>query len=229
MKLSQPTQTKHTTVWEGGSVPSPRLVGEKPSVLDTGYITLPEAAVAGAEPDRSRSSEVRLKGEESRGSWLWRNLLIPICVAGFSLPAYYLTSRFVVTAVIIQGRSMTPTLKDGERYYLNRWRYMFASPDRGDLVVIKDPGHSDYAVKRIVAKPNDWLNIRDGKLFLNGRRLDEPYLANGTLTDVPDHKERWIQLGDDQYYVLGDNRQASEDSRYYGVVRREHILGLLVK
>jgi signal peptidase I len=168
------------------------------------------------EPPRSRS-------------WLVRQLVILFCVAAFSLPAYFIASRFVVTAVVIQGRSMTPTLNDGDRYYLNRWRYLFVSPERGDMVVIKDPGHSDYAVKRIVAKPKDWLNIREGKIYLNGKRLDEPYLPTGTRTDSPDLKEKWIQLGEDQYYVLGDNRKSSEDSRYYGVIRGTEILGILVK
>ena len=166
---------------------------------------------------------------EKRSTWLLRHVLVLLCVAAFSLPAYFLASRFIVTAVVIQGRSMTPTLKDGERYYLNRWRYLFMAPERGDLVVIKDPGHSDFAVKRIVAKPKDWLNIREGNIFLNGRRLEEPYLATGTRTDLPDMKEKWVQLGENQYYVLGDNRKASEDSRFYGVIHREEVLGVLVK
>ena len=74
-----------------------------------------------------------------------------------------------------------------------------------------------------------WLNIRDGSIFLNGRRLDEPYLPTGTQTDAPDRQEKWIQLGQDQFYVLGDNRKASEDSRFYGVIHGDQILGLLVR
>lgn len=147
----------------------------------------------------------------------------------FSVPSYLLASRFIVTAVVVQGRSMTPTLKDGERYYLNRWRYLFVSPQRGDVVVIKDPGHSDFAVKRIVAHPYDWVNLKDGTIYVNGRRLDEPYLAQGVRTDTPDLKERWVQLGRDQYYLLGDNRSNSEDSRFYGVVSRQSIIGMLIK
>jgi signal peptidase I len=124
---------------------------------------------------------------------------------------------------------MMPTLQDGERYYLNRWRYLFVSPQRGDIVVIRDPGHNDFAVKRIVAQPLDWINLRDGQIFINGRRMDEPYLERNTRTDAPDLKEKWIQLGADQYYVLGDNRANSEDSRFYGRVQGKDILGLLVK
>ena len=83
-------------------------------------------------------------------------------MALLSIPAYFLASRFVVTAVVIQGRSMMPTLKDGEHYYLNRWQYLLMSPKRGDIVVIKDPGHTDFAVKRIVAQPFDWINLKNG-------------------------------------------------------------------
>jgi signal peptidase I len=222
MKASLPAQTKHTSPWEGGAVPPLRLIGRKPGVV--------------AEADLRRALEAPAKtgfrsGSRalSRRSWLLRNLLVFACVLAFSLPAYYLASRFIVTAVVIQGRSMTPTLKDGERYFLNRWRYFIFPPERGDMVVIKDPGHADFAVKRIVGKPKDWLNLRDGMIFVNGKRLNEPYLPTGTRTDAPDMQEKWIQLGQDQYYVLGDNRKASEDSRYYGVITRAHILGILVK
>ena len=206
--------------WEGGSNPSLRLVGEKRSVLYFGVAPSPTSRSEGAKGLTSRFR---------RSPWLLRHLLILVCVATFSLPAYFLASRYIVTAVIIQGKSMTPTLKDGERCYLNRWRYVFIPPGRADLVVIKDPGHADFAVKRIIAKPGDWVNIRDGNIFLNGKRLDEPYLPTGTRTDSPDMKEKWIRLGHGQYYVLGDNRKSSEDSRFYGVVHRAQILGILVK
>jgi signal peptidase I len=97
------------------------------------------------------------------------------------------------------------------------------------VVVIKDPGHSDFAVKRIIARPYDWLNIRDGRIYINGKRLEEPYLAQGVRTDTPDLKERWVQLGRNQYYVLGDNRGNSEDSRYYGIVPGKNIIGMIIK
>jgi signal peptidase I len=207
MKFSPPAQSKHATPWEGDYIPPLRLVKGKPAIPSYGPAVKPL----------------------ERRSWIWRHLLVLACVAAFSFPAYFLASRYVVTAVVIQGKSMTPTLKDGDRYYLNRWRYRLVKPTRGDLVVIKDPGHVDFAVKRIIAKPKDWLNIRDGNIFLNGKRLEEPYLPTGTRTDAPDMKEKWIQLGQDQYYVLGDNRKSSEDSRYYGVIHRAQILGVLVK
>ena len=96
-------------------------------------------------------------------------------------------------------------------------------------MVIRDPGHTDLAVKRIIAKPFDWLNLKAGVIYINGKRLEEPYLPRNSCTDTPDHQEKWIQLGRNQYYLLGDNRANSEDSRYYGVVQRKNILGQLVK
>ena len=124
---------------------------------------------------------------------------------------------------------MMPTLRDGEYYILNRLAYFFKSPARGDVVVIRDPGHNDFAVKRIIAKPGDWLNLRDGKVYLNGRRLVESYLPKGTFTATPDSGEKWIELGKDHYFVMGDNRPWSEDSRYYGRINRGNILGAIRK
>ncbi len=200
-------------------MPSFRMRDEKPSVLETS-----EAAPAPVAPKPSEASVAT-----KRPSWFQRHGTTLLLMALLSIPAYFLASRFVVTAVVIQGRSMMPSLRDGEHYYLNRWQYFLMSPKRGDIVVIKDPGHTDFAVKRIVAQPFDWINLKNGMLYINGRRLDEPYLAKDTRTDTADLKEKWIQLGKDQYYMLGDNRENSEDSRFYGRVLRENIIGKLIK
>jgi len=153
----------------------------------------------------------------------WAILLIIL----FSAVTYYGLSRYVITGVVIQGTSMLPTLHDGDRLLLNRWAYHYRKPQRGDLVVIRDPGHSDFAVKRIVGLPLDSLRIKDGGIYLNERPYSEPYLAGGTQTLTTDNKENWIMIGQNRFFVLGDNRSVSEDSRYYGTVRREQIVGLL--
>jgi len=188
-----------------------------------------ETVPASDAPAAPASPKAATKPVKPAGSWYQRNSLVLLFIALLSIPAYFVASRFVVTAVVIQGRSMMPTLKDGERYYLNRWRYMFVAPQRGDIVVIRDPGHNDFAVKRVVAQPFDWINLKNGQIYINGCRLDEPYLDESTRTDAPDLKEKWIQLGRDQFYVLGDNRANSEDSRFYGRVFRNNILRQLVK
>ena len=123
---------------------------------------------------------------------------------------------------------MLPTLRDGDRFLLNRLVYHYRQPQRGDVVVIKDPGHTDYAVKRIVGMPLDSLRLKNGRVYVNDKPFSEPYLTGGTQTFTPDSRENWIMIGQNSFFVLGDNRAVSEDSRYYGAVRREQIIGRLL-
>ena len=164
---------------------------------------------------------------DSRRQFLLKQVCLLVWIVALSLLGYYLISHFVVTLVEVQGRSMTPTLQDGDRFFLNRLAFYFRPPARGDLVVVKDPGHTDCAVKRIVGLPGDSILIKDGAVFVNGRRLAEPYLSRGTATllDVPGEKK--VVLGKGNYFLLGDNRVHSEDSRHYGPVLRGQIVGLI--
>ena len=222
MQAFPPTRNKQQPDWEGGQLPPLRMRDEKRSILEPDPLPAPEPA--------TKSTVVKLVGENRpRRSRLWHQALTLLFVALLSVPAYFVASEYIVTAVVIKGRSMMPTLKDGEHYFLNRWRYLILAPQRGDVVVIKDPGHQDYAVKRIVGRPYDWLNFKDGVLYINGKRLEEPYLSENTRTDTADMSEKWIQLGRNQYFLLGDNRANSEDSRFYGVVQRKNIIGMVIK
>ena len=168
------------------------------------------------------SSEVRPGGR------LVRRALTMVAILFFSFAAYWAFSRYVVMTVIVQGRSMQPTLHDGDRLMLSRIAFLARDPRPGDLVVLKDPGHNDYAVKRIVGLPRDWLYFHKGEVLKNNCALHEAYLAPGTLTFTPDFKDQWVELGPDDYFVLGDNRGNSEDSRYYGPIHRSQILGLVL-
>jgi signal peptidase I len=143
---------------------------------------------------------------------------------------YLLVSRFVLQTVQVQGQSMVPTLHDEDRYFLNRWIYYFHPPQRGDVVVLKDPSDGDYAVKRIVGLTGDCIYLKSGRIYLNGRELREPYLAPHTVTDTCGNvDEELILCGREQYFVLGDNRPNSFDSRIYGPVPRQNIVGELVR
>src|ERR1051325_587958 len=143
-----------------------------------------------------------------------QQLLLWFSIAVLSLGSYALISHFCITTVQVSGRSMLPALHDGERYILNRLSFVYRDPMAGEIVVIRDPGHSDLAVKRIVAGPSDTVAIKEGAVLVNGKKLRESYLAPGTVTIMPDASEKEIRLGKDQYFVLGDNRAGSEDSRY---------------
>ena len=156
-----------------------------------------------------------------------KKLVAPLLTL-FCVASYFLANRFIVTTIAVQGRSMSPTLDNGKRYYLNRWFYLFRAPCRGDVVVVKDPNHDDYAAKRIIAGPSDFLFLKEGVVYLNGQRLSEPYLGTNMRTDSIIRKNEWLILGPSEYYLMGDNRILSEDSRYYGPVRRSVIIGRIV-
>ncbi|MFL5003710.1 MAG: signal peptidase I [Xanthobacteraceae bacterium] len=155
-------------------------------------------------------------------------MLVLCLVLLMSLFSYYLTNRYFLSTVIVQGRSMSPTLRDGDRYLLNRLTYVYRVPKRGDLVVLHDPGHDDLAVKRIVGLPGEAIQLKDGQIYVNGRCLSERYLVSGTQTITPRARDNFFHLRSNQYFVLGDNRDESEDSRFYGPVIKESIIGALI-
>jgi signal peptidase I len=124
---------------------------------------------------------------------------------------------------------MVPTLQDSQFYLLNRWVLHVRAPQRSEIVVLRDPLDGGFAVKRVIAVAGDSVYLRGGYLYVNGQRLDEPYLPPGTLTftssPLPDQLFK-CKVG--QYFVLGDNRSNSLDSRTYGPVSRRDILGLII-
>jgi signal peptidase I len=146
-----------------------------------------------------------------------------------SVVSYLVISQFFLQSVMVVGRSMTPTLKDSQHYLLNRWVYRMRAPELGEVVVLKDLLDNTCAVKRIVAGPGDTVELKSGKVYRNGQPLQESYLPVGTPTFVnPDSNQQVFQCGKEQYFVLGDNRNNSIDSRAYGPVPRDHILGQLM-
>jgi signal peptidase I len=217
-QIYPPTQAQPTEVGEGGGISPLRIEEHHETYVPEGQ------ALQQQPPLAALTSRIRRIPRRFLRQLFALLIFGLLCVA-----SHFAFSRFVITPVIIQGRSMMPTLLDGEYYFLNRLAYFFKSPARGDVVVIRDPGHDDFAVKRIIAKPGDWLNLKDGDVYLNGRRLAEPYLPKGTYTGTPDSGEKWIELGKEHYFVMGDNRICSEDSRNYGRITRSSILGSIRK
>jgi signal peptidase I len=125
---------------------------------------------------------------------------------------------------------MYPTLFDAGNYWLNRCIYFEREPRRTDIVAVKDPQDGSLVVKRIIALPGESIYLNNGSVFVNGRRLDESYLPPHTPTYAYEKSEdELICCGKDQYFVLGDNRGNSTDSRTFGPVTREDILGKVVE
>jgi signal peptidase I len=158
--------------------------------------------------------------------FVWRIALIG--VLGYA--SYLFTSRYVIQTVQVQGASMFPTLHNADRLFLHRWFYNFyRDPRPHDIVVIKDPSDQGYAIKRVIAGPGDFVFLDRGLIYVNGRRLDEPYLLPNTLTfpEASSTTQWMIGCPSDKYIVLGDNRANSLDSRFYGAVPRRNILGIV--
>ena len=129
--------------------------------------------------------------------------------------------------VSVIGPSMSPTLENGEKVLVNRFVYKLFDPKQNDLIVFQPNGNekSHYYVKRVIALPGDTVQIKDGKVYVNGELLAESVetekIENAMMA------ENVIVVGEDEYFVLGDNRNNSEDSRYasIGNVKKDHITG----
>lgn len=170
-----------------------------------------------------------------RASWLRRVLNARetrlsyslVCIGLWSTCFYLLITHFVGSTIEVQGDSMVPTLHNGETYLLNRWAFQLRGPHRGDLVVIRDPGYTDLAIKRVVALGSERIEFTGGFVTINGQRLDEPYLPPKERT-FPMAKDRLaftVPVG--HVFVLGDNRSNSLDSRFYGPLHLSLIIGLV--
>ncbi|WP_052099116.1 signal peptidase I [Paenibacillus stellifer] len=138
-----------------------------------------------------------------------------------------LLNLFVFNISMVKGHSMQPTLYEGERLFINKIALAFERPKRGDVIVLHDPSsgpsRKEYLVKRVVAIPGDVVEVRDHKLYINGKPGEEPYVD----TVIEDEDFAPVTVGKDQFFVMGDNRHAgaSKDSRYFGAVPLDLIVG----
>ena len=139
---------------------------------------------------------------------------------------------FVVFAMgrqlVVSGQSMEPELSQGEVVLMNRIIYHLRKPDRFDIVAFeKDGEKGKYYIKRIIGMPGETIQIRDGVVYVNDQILEaEDGLRRAALAGLAEHP---VTLGEDEYFLLGDNRESSEDSRFANVgnVKAEQIGGIV--
>jgi signal peptidase I len=137
---------------------------------------------------------------------------------------------FLIQPFYVKGASMEPNFYDHEYLIIDEISYRFNEPKRGDIVVFRYPRNpQEYFIKRVVALPGEEVQIRDSKIIIynenysEGIILEEYYLADGVKTYGL--SEEKVNLGKDEYFVLGDNRNSSKDSRSFGPVNRSYITG----
>jgi signal peptidase I len=158
--------------------------------------------------------------------WLLKQVWIATMLAGLGMVSYQLITHFVFQSVQVDGQSMSPTLQNSGSYWLNRFAYFRGEPRPSDIVALKDPKDNTLVVKRIIALPGQSVYLNHGKVYVDSRPLAEPYLPGKTLTFAYEKNEsEFFVMGTDEYFVLGDNRNNSTDSRIFGPVPRQNILG----
>lgn len=137
-----------------------------------------------------------------------------------SLGIFFFVYILLVQPHRVKGDSMYPNFMDGELLLTEKITYRLYKPKRGDVIVFKAPTPQkvDF-IKRIIGLPHDNVKIENGTIFINGIKIEEPYETQSTGGSIN------VLLSDNQYYVLGDNRQASSDSRAFGAIERKSIKG----
>ena len=164
------------------------------------------------QPEPARSSFFDLR------SWA-RDLIVSLFIAAVFIV-------FLYQPVKVEGTSMMPILQDQERIFINKFVYKFTGISRGDVVVFWYPlDPSKSYVKRVIGLPGDTVQVRFGKVYVNGRLLSEDYL----IPEYMDHQSyAATQVEPNRFYVMGDHRNSSNDSRSWGTVPRDHIYGKAV-
>lgn len=133
----------------------------------------------------------------------------------------FLVLQVTIQSFIVVGISMEPSFEDGQRLLVSKATYYFNEPQRGDVLIFRPPDtkEGDY-IKRLIGLPGETVAVKDGTVYINGTKLKEPYLKN-----PPRYTIESIQIPTNHYFVLGDNRNNSNDSHNGWVVPRENIIG----
>jgi len=157
----------------------------------------------------------------------WEFIKVVIISLLIILPIRY----FIIQPFYVKGASMEPTFHDSEYLIINEIGYHFQEPKRGDIVVFRYPlDPQEYFIKRVIGLPGEKINIKDGNIYIyndqnpNGIQLDESAYLDPSVKTY-DLKDEVISVGTNQYFVMGDNRNNSKDSRSFGPVDKSFLTG----
>jgi len=199
------------------SKPDENLIPPPTGGSPEAHKTFVPAAASPQDPSSSQASTHLLLRNEIR---VWtRDLLIAIGLA-------LVIIVFLYQPVKVEGTSMAPLLSDQERIFINKFVYRFEDIHRGDVVVFWYPlDRSKSFIKRVIGLPGETVDIRHGLLYVNGQLIPEPYVPP-QYTDVTDFGP--VRVPKDSYFVMGDHRISSNDSRVFGPVASQFIYGRAV-
>lgn len=183
-------------------------------------------AGAAAEEGEPRRSSVDEEPPPSSDAHSVRNLVEWVAIVVGALVVALVVKTFLIQAFFIPSLSMYPTLDKGDRVLVNKLSYKLHDVHRGDLVVFeRPPGQpaSDIKdlIKRVVGLPGDEIEARNGVVYIDGKKLDEPYLVDGVTTENLPRQT----VPDGDVFVMGDNRGDSADSRVFGPIDEDSIVG----
>ena len=160
---------------------------------------------------------------EQKISWKRTLIAFGICVL-VAIGIALIITTFVASHTKVDGSSMESTLEDGDDIIVEKFSYLTNEPERYDIIVFHQSDTENY-IKRVIGLPGERIQITEGKIYINDRAIFDAYgntkMKDGGIAEKP------IKLGEDEYFVLGDNRNASKDSRdkAVGVIKREQIIG----
>jgi signal peptidase I len=175
-------------------------------------------------PEHDSSIFKKIPQDGTRGFWAnlhsWgRDLII---AAGLALVIVV----YLYQPVRVEGVSMLPRIEDQERIFVNKFIYRFKPIERGDVIVFSYPlDPQRFFIKRVIGLPGETVQIRAGRVFINSQELKESYIPKKFQTPENDPP---VAIGADHFYVLGDHRSSSNDSRFWGQVPRQNIYGKAV-
>ncbi len=154
---------------------------------------------------------------KTKNEWLeWVKAII------FAILIAFFVHSFIFATSIVEGESMKPTLEDGERVIFNKFIYMINEPKRGDIIIIQHP-NKNY-VKRIIALPGETIEVANSELYIDGEKYNETFLNEEISKKTGQFGP--IIVPEDSYFVMGDNRGISKDSRNgLGYIQRDDIIG----
>ncbi len=171
--------------------------------------------------DNFRTEITPEPGQPEPDNTNWRRTIIDILETIFLSVVLFVGINLVSSRIRVESISMQPTLYAGNFVLVNKLAFNFVEPERGDVIVFKyppDPTQVPY-IKRIIGLPGDTIHIEGGKVFINGQELIEPYLVEPT-----NRGGDWV-VPENNLFVMGDNRNSSSDSRTWGTVPMENIIG----